>query len=278
MRAFTFSNPAVELELEVELVGERPAGLEVGLEVALQALDDTLRLRVGRGAEEPVDLQLAAERGERLARATVVGVDARLAIPNEQLGQRAERPEAAADAEEEVLGLLREDQGASASARVAEAGDDDEALAGLTVADRDRTGWLPEVELAELARAVDRALVSARSQMKRPHLAQVVVDDRLRALEADRLELLADDDARQFRILAEQAIDLVLERVELRALRRPLVARRLIALRGTPDRLAVEARAAVDLVNRQPSHEAQPPHLRPLLHSDHLGPPRLALR
>ena len=36
--------------------------------------------------------------------------------------------------------------------------------------------------------------------------------------------------------------------------------------------------AAMNLPDRQATHEAQPPHLRPLLHSDHLGPPRLALR
>jgi hypothetical protein len=36
--------------------------------------------------------------------------------------------------------------------------------------------------------------------------------------------------------------------------------------------------ATMDLALRQPAHEEQPPHLRPLLHPDHLGPPELALR
>ena len=36
--------------------------------------------------------------------------------------------------------------------------------------------------------------------------------------------------------------------------------------------------APVDLPLRQAAHEVQPPHLRPLLHSDHLSPPELALR
>ena len=36
--------------------------------------------------------------------------------------------------------------------------------------------------------------------------------------------------------------------------------------------------APMDLPDRQAAHEMQPPHLRPLLHSDHLGPPELALR
>jgi hypothetical protein len=58
------------------VVSEPTAGLEVGLGVALQALDGALGLRVGRLAEHPPGLQLPAERGERLARATGVAVDA----------------------------------------------------------------------------------------------------------------------------------------------------------------------------------------------------------
>jgi hypothetical protein len=36
--------------------------------------------------------------------------------------------------------------------------------------------------------------------------------------------------------------------------------------------------AGMDLPLREPPNEEQPPHLRPLLYSDHLGPPKLALR
>jgi hypothetical protein len=102
------SNQASSLELVIELVGERAAGLEVRLEIALQPLDDALRLRVGRLAEVPVDLQLAAEGGELARRPPAACVEARLAVPDERLGQGAERPEAAADPEQQVLGLLRE--------------------------------------------------------------------------------------------------------------------------------------------------------------------------
>jgi hypothetical protein len=86
------------------------------------------------------------------------------------------------------------------------------------VADRDLSAWLPEVELDELAGTVDRALERAWRVNDRPHLAQVVVDDRLRALEAERLDQLADAHAGERRVIAQQAQDLVLERVELRAL------------------------------------------------------------
>jgi hypothetical protein len=45
--------------VEVELVGEAPAGLEV----AVQALDDALGLRIACLAEGPVDAQLTPEGG-----------------------------------------------------------------------------------------------------------------------------------------------------------------------------------------------------------------------
>ena len=44
--------PCVELQLEVELVGEAPAGLEAALEEVLQPLDNALGLRVARLAEK----------------------------------------------------------------------------------------------------------------------------------------------------------------------------------------------------------------------------------
>jgi len=68
--------------------------------------------------------------------------------------------------------LLAEDQRAGAGARVAEAADDDPRTARLAVADRHRLSRLPEVELADLARAVDGALVGALMAEQRPDLAQ----------------------------------------------------------------------------------------------------------
>jgi hypothetical protein len=76
VRAGGSLEPGVELELEVELVGEAPARLEVRLQVAPQALDDALGLGVGRLAEVPVELQLAAEGGVGVGRAAVARVQA----------------------------------------------------------------------------------------------------------------------------------------------------------------------------------------------------------
>jgi hypothetical protein len=76
--AVGLGKPGVELLLEVELVRERAAGLEVSLRVALQPLDGPFGLRVARFAEPPADPKLAAESGERLGRAALAAVDPRL--------------------------------------------------------------------------------------------------------------------------------------------------------------------------------------------------------
>jgi hypothetical protein len=152
----------------------------------------------------PVDAQLAAERRERLRRPAVAAMDARLAIPDQRLRQAAQALQAAGDPGEQVLALRREDQDAGAGARVAQARDDDPAATGLPVPDRDLVTRLPEIELADLARPIDRALKRPRPRQKqRPHLAQVIVDDRLRRRAPQRLKQLADPDPRQLGLVAQ---------------------------------------------------------------------------
>src|SRR5215207_5456390 len=271
--------PGVELELEVERVGERPARLEAALDEVLQPLDDPLCLRVARRAEPPVDAQLAAERGELLARAAAVAVDAGLTVPDQRLRQRPTRPQTARDPRQQIRRLFSEDQRAGTGAGVAQARDHDPCPPGLTVPDRHLGLRLPKIELADLARAIDRPLKRPRRRREQwPHLAQIVIDDRLAALEPELGDQLADALARQPRISLEQPMDLVLKRIKLRTRRRPRIARRLIAPKRAADRLPVQPGPAMNLADRQAAHEVQPPHLRPLLHSDHLGPPELALR
>src|SRR5215211_4917276 len=124
----------------------------------------------------------------------------------------------------------------------------------------------------------DRNLAPRPRREQGPHLAQVVIDNRLAAVEALLRDQLADALAGQLWVLAQQLADLVLEHIELRACRRALVPRWPIAVDRVADRVAMQPRPAMDLPLRQTAHEVQPPHLRPLLHSDHLGPPELALR
>jgi hypothetical protein len=60
------------------------------------------------------------------------------------------------------------------------------------VPDRDLLGGLPEVELADLARPIDRPLKRPGRIKQRPHLAQIVIDDRVAAIEPQRLDQLPD--------------------------------------------------------------------------------------
>jgi hypothetical protein len=193
-----------------------------------------------------------------------------LAVPDERLRQPADQGQAAGDPVEEVGRLLREHQRAGAGAGVGQAADDDVAAAALAAADRDLRARLPEVELAERPRPVRGALKAARPRQKqRPHLAQVVVEDRLAARVAEPGDQLADARAGQARLGAEQTVDLLLERVELGGTERARVPRRPLAAERLADRVAIALGAAGDLPNRQPLDVVQAADLGPLLHPYH---------
>ena len=86
--------------------------------------------------------------------------------------------------------------------------------------DRNLRPGLPDVELADLARPIDGPLKRPRRRREqRPHLAQVVIDDRLATLKAQRHDQLPDTLAGQLRISLQQPVDLVLERIKLRSRR-----------------------------------------------------------
>jgi hypothetical protein len=63
-RVGAVAKPTLELVLEVEVVGEAAGGLERRLQIALQALDDPLRLRVAGLAEVPARPELAEIGGK----------------------------------------------------------------------------------------------------------------------------------------------------------------------------------------------------------------------
>src|SRR3954451_20001990 len=226
--------------------------------------------------------QLAGRQGRRGSRPQSPGVswpptsrvDRALAVPDELLGQGTEAREAAAHAEGDVFELLREDERCGERARIAELGGHDVAAAGLAVADRDLLSRFEEIELEQLGRAVERALVGAVAPVERPELAHVVIQDRLPALVAEVLDQLADALGRGPRVLLQEALDLVAEAVELRGPWRALVARGLVAAQRAADGVAVVAGAPDDLVDREPVDELHPPDLRPALHLEHCLPPR----
>jgi hypothetical protein len=157
-------------------------------------------------------------------------VQGALAIPDQRPGKPAQPPQALGDAPEQIVGLLGEHQGAGATARVAQAANHHPAAATLAVADRDRRRRLPEVELADLARAVEGALEGpGRRREQRTDLTQVLIEDRPAAREALLDDQLADTRGRQARIQAQQPVDLLLMGLELGWPRRTAVARRVVA-------------------------------------------------
>jgi hypothetical protein len=140
---------------------------------------------------------------------------------------------------------------------------------------RSRSGRAASVGRRATATRASSAMRSPkrRRREQRPDLAQVVIDDRLAAIEAQRRDQLPDALPRQLRVLAQQPVDLVLERG-------PASTPQARAHNAAPRRWRSRcgscrdaARSGDDLPDRQAAHEMQPPHLRPRLHSDHLGLP-----
>src|SRR4051812_43488243 len=176
--------------------------VQAALEEVLQALDDALGLRVARLAKMPVDPQRPAERGELTGRPTGARVKPGLAVPDQRLGQRAQRPQTAPNPRQQLRRLLGEDQRPRAGTRIAEARDDDPPAARLPKADRDLRRRLPQIELADLPRPIDGALIGPRRREQRPDLAQIVIDDRLAPIEPQRRNQLPNALPRQPRVLA----------------------------------------------------------------------------
>jgi hypothetical protein len=101
--------PAIELQLEIQWVGEAPARLEVGAHEPVRALKQPLRVGVARVEDHPADPELPAEGGELTRRAPATG-DRALAVPHELLRQRPNPRQAAPDAPQDVRRLLGEHQ------------------------------------------------------------------------------------------------------------------------------------------------------------------------
>jgi hypothetical protein len=169
---------------------------------------------------------------------------------------------------------LEKNQRAADRARPAKLAGHDPGAAGLAVADRDLAARFPQVELQQLPGPVDGALIGPPALEHRPDLAQVVVEDRLGAVIAQFLDQLADPLARDPRVVLQQAMDLVLERVELRRSRRALIARRALPSQRATHGVAIVAGAPGDLVDREPFDLLHPPDLRPAPHVEHDLPPR----
>ena len=136
--------------------------------------------------------------------------------------------------------------------------------------DRDLLAGFPQVELADLPGPIDGPLKRPRRRRKQPpHLAQIVIDDRLAAIEAKRRDQLTDTLAGQLRIGPQQPMDLVLERIELRRRRRPPIDRRRIRPQRPAHRVAIDPVAPRELLDRHAADEMLAAQLSPALHVQH---------
>ncbi len=141
--------------------------------------------------------------------------------------------------------------------------------------DRDGPCGLPQIPLADLPRPIDHPLMRARPLEQRAHLPQIVIDDRLAAIEPERRDQLTDPDTGQRRICSQQLVDLLLKRVKLRRTHRTTKTRRCLRPQRRADRFARQTRAPHQLLDRDPANEMLPAQLGPLLHVHHTPSPGL---
>ena len=129
--------------------------------------------------------------------------------------------------------------------------------------DRHRHRRLPQIPLADLARPIDRPLMRAQLHEHRADLAQVVIHDRLAAIEPQRLDLLPHPHPREPRVVLQQPVDLVLERIQLRRPHRHPEHRRLSRPQRRPDRVPRQPGPAHQLLDRQRRARNAPGEVRP---------------
>jgi hypothetical protein len=143
------------------------------------------------------------------------------------------------------------------------------------VTDGDGPCGLPQIPLADLPRLIDGPLMRARPLEQRAHLPKIIVDDRLAAVEPERLDQLTNADPGQRWIPAQQLVDLLLERVKLRQTLRATKPRRRLRSQRRANGVTRQTRAAHQLLDRDPTNEVLPAQLSPLLHVQHAPSPGL---
>ena len=260
--------PAVELVLEVEVIREPAARHEVRAHEPVRALQDPLRLRIGRLQDHPANPELPAESHEVRRRAAVTG-DRALPIPHQLLRQHPDPAEAAAEAPQDVRHLLREHQDARHQPGQAQLRRHHIPAALLPVTDRDQVPGLPQIALHQLTRPIDRPLKGATHLKPRTDLANVVIKDRLATLIAELGRHLPQPQRLNRRISSQLLADPLSERIQLRPRRRPHIPRRRVRYQRPRHGVTRQPQRLRDLPLRTPLDQHQPPDLSPLLHADH---------
>ncbi|MDQ2896601.1 MAG: hypothetical protein M3Y09_13320 [Actinomycetota bacterium] len=135
---------------------------------------------------------------------------------------------------------------------------------------RDLIARLPDIELADLARSINRPdKRSGRPGEQRPNLPQIVINDRLARDAPQRFKQLPDPDAGQLGILGQQPVDLRFERLQDPHLRYPLITQRRLTAQRPTNRVLRQPRLAHQALDRLSSDEMLASQLSPPLHLDH---------
>jgi hypothetical protein len=152
-------------------------------------------------------------------------------------------------------------------------GGDSPELVGLVEADGDLHVGLPQIELHELARLVARALARIRWPEQWSELRHPVAQD---GDAVGPVEALGDHRRRHGRTAPKQLTDDRLVVVHERPPALALVVRRRVRTDGGSHGVAGHAKLPGDGLDPQMLGEVQPPDLGPVVHVDHVLPPRLA--
>ncbi len=260
----------VEAVLEVEVVREHPARLEVRAHEPVRALEQPLRLRVARPRGSP-SRPRAARRTRRTRRS---GGRQRRSRPP---GPRPASPAAPRAAPDSAPSPHRMSGASLLNISVPAIARDQHTSHGhhpattrLPVPDRDRARAAPTDRTAP-ARPADRSSAgtsaapgTAAGPRGRSHRRSTSRPDS-RARSPSPAAAATGSVGSASELLA----DPVLERIELRPRRLPLIPRRLRRRQRPRDRVAMQPRPPADLPARQPLDPVHPPDLRPLLHADH---------
>ena len=264
--------PAVELGERAET----PRRPEAALEIPHRRLDRALLARRRRRAGRRVEGVMAAQVEEAAIPEDLVALaagDDRAQVVVDALARHAAQPlERAYVPLQERLERHLEAEERRLRARVGQARNE-HVDAPLTAEQLRAVRHLRPVELQHLTRPVAGPL--RRPHRRRPQLTQPALGDvdRTAVTEVGAQELGRPRRPDQ-RPLLQQAPQHRLERVKLRAHRRPSVARRLTARGQASDRPPTDPEPPRDLPLRQPVRP-QRLHPRPLQRAPHLPPPRL---
>ena len=181
-------------------------------------------------------------------------------VPHRPAGHGAELAQHLEVAAEDVVGLAGRDHPPADEATEGGHADEDPELVRVPETHGDLHVGLPQVELAELARAIGRALTRVGGHEQRAELGHPVAQHRHGVAPPHPL---GDHGGRHVRELPQQLQDRRLHRVDHRARWCTLVARWLVGAHRRSHRVARQAQPAGDGLDAQALGSMEPTNLGP---------------